>query len=99
MRFIILLSFLSLLICTTVQATHYRAGEIRVVQVGDCNDLTVEVSVFTYTKISGGSADADRQEIEVCWGDGTCSFEQRVIGIVPSPDVRSGWIQLLRGEE
>lgn len=59
-------------------ATHYRAGEIRVVQVGDCNDLTIEATIITYTKES--SFDADRQELTLCWGDGTCSVVQRFNG-------------------
>lgn len=59
-------------------ATHYRAGEIRVEQIGDCNDLTIKATIITYTKES--SADADRQELTICWGDGTCAVAPRVNG-------------------
>jgi gliding motility-associated-like protein len=60
------------------QATHYRAGEIRVEQIGDCNDLRVRATIVTYTKES--RPDADRQELTLCWGDGTCTIVPRVNG-------------------
>lgn len=54
----------------TVSATHNRAGEIRVEQIGDdCNSLTIRATVAIYTKTS--SSQADRDTIEICWGDGT----------------------------
>ena len=69
-----LLAFPSLL-----QATHYRAGEISVRQVGDCTEsLTVEASVVTYTKAS--RINVDRDSVLVCWGDGQCERVARVNG-------------------
>lgn len=56
-------------------ATHNRAGEITFKQK---DDLTIEVYVSTYTKIS--SVQADRDSIEVNWGDGTSSFIMRING-------------------
>jgi len=65
------LSFLLLLLLQLkVQATHNRAGEIRVEQIGDCNIVTVRATITTYTKAS--SINADRDTLTLCWGDGTC---------------------------
>ncbi|MEL7118416.1 MAG: gliding motility-associated C-terminal domain-containing protein [Bacteroidota bacterium] len=51
-------------------ATHNRAGEISVEQVGDCNtSLTIKATIVTYTKASSFRADRDSLTIE--WGDGT----------------------------
>lgn len=80
MRFFLLTCVGLLLFVFQAKATHYRAGEIRVEQVGDCNALTIKATVITYTKISGASSDADRQEITLCWGDGTCSTVLRSNG-------------------
>lgn len=52
-----------------VYATHNRAGEIRVEQIGDCNDLTIRATIITYTRAS--SVQADRDTLELFWGDGT----------------------------
>src|SRR6187431_2848510 len=68
----ILFWFLSL---TRVEATHNRAGEITIRQIGD---LTVEVTVTTYTKTS--STQADRDSVRVYWGDGSYEFVFRVNG-------------------
>jgi len=56
-------------------ATHNRAGEITYVQTGP---LTIEMTVTTYTKTS--SISADRDSIEIFWGDGTSEFVQRTNG-------------------
>ena len=53
-------------------ATHNRAGEISFDQIGD---LTIRMTITTYTKTS--SAAADRDSLEVFWGDGTSQFVQR----------------------
>jgi hypothetical protein len=47
-------------------ATHNRAGEITYRQI---SGLTFEFFITTYTKAS--SIDADRQDLEISWGDGT----------------------------
>ena len=49
-----------------VYATHNRAGEITYEQIGD---LTIRVTITTYTKTSSFSA--DRDSLEIFWGDST----------------------------
>jgi gliding motility-associated-like protein len=56
-------------------ATHNRAGEIRVEQTGP---QSVRATVITYTKTS--SVPADRDTLEICWGDGTCEKVARSNG-------------------
>jgi len=60
-------------------ATHNRAGEISIEQVGDCNEsLTVKATIVTYTKAS--SRPADRDTLTICWGDGVCERVARANG-------------------
>lgn len=60
-------------------ATHNRAGEISIEQVGDCtSSLTVMATIVTYTKAS--SVRADRDSLTICWGDGTCDVVARANG-------------------
>jgi len=56
-------------------ATHNRAGEITYVQTGP---LTIMMTVTSYTKTS--SVSADRDSIEIFWGDGTSEFVNRTNG-------------------
>jgi len=56
-------------------ATHNRAGEITIKQTGD---LTIEVTVTTYTKTT--STQADRDSVRVYWGDGSSEFVYRANG-------------------
>lgn len=60
-----------------VYATHYRAGEILYKQIGN---FQYEATVITYTKISGVSGQADRDTVEIFWGDGTSNLIPRVNG-------------------
>lgn len=53
-------------------ATHNRAGEITYRQIGP---QTIEVTITTYTKAS--STAADRDSLDVQWGDGTSEFVHR----------------------
>jgi len=53
-------------------ATHNRAGEITYRQIGQ---LTIEMTITTYTKNS--STAADRDSLDVFWGDGTNQFVRR----------------------
>jgi len=53
-------------------ATHNRAGEITLTQL---DDLTYEITITTFTYTL---SQADRQQLEVQWGDNTFSFAQRV---------------------
>ena len=74
-KFWVLVLFLSLWFADDLMATHNRAGEITVRQTGD---LTVEVTVTTYTKTS--STQADRDSVEVFWGDGSSEYVFRING-------------------
>ena len=55
-----------------VQATHNRAGEITLTQL---DDLTYEITITTFTYTL---SQADRNRLEVQWGDNTFSFANRV---------------------
>jgi gliding motility-associated-like protein len=65
-----MLAFFSLPYC--VDATHNRAGEITYKQIGP---LTIEMTIITYTKAS--SVAADRDSLDVFWGDGSRQFVVR----------------------
>jgi gliding motility-associated-like protein len=68
-----LLSILTILLSYQFSyATHNRAGEITYEQIGP---LTIRAKVTTYTKTS--SAAADRDSLEVSWGDGTMQWVRR----------------------
>lgn len=61
----------NLFFISKINATHNRAGEISISQVGDCtSSLTVKATITTYTKTS--SIQADRDTLFICWGDGKC---------------------------
>ncbi len=64
--------FLVLLVLAsiTASATHNRAGEIVVEQIGDGSQLTVRATIITYTAFEGNSEDADRDSLLIDWGDG-----------------------------
>lgn len=80
-----LLPLALLLLPLALWGTHNRAGEIRIEQVGNCADLTVRATVITYTKASAVAA--DRDSLEVYWGDGTKQWIYRVNG----PIGNGGW--------
>jgi gliding motility-associated-like protein len=65
-----LLSLFIFLFCLPLGlwATHNRSGEMTYRQIGP-NDI--ELTITTYTKISPPSNQADRNELNVDWGDGT----------------------------
>lgn len=67
-----------MLIWLPIQATHYRAGEIVYRLTAP---LTYEVDVITYTKTTGSSAGADRDTIQIFWGDGTSDVIVRINGV------------------
>lgn len=73
-RYILIIT-VSLLSAASIYATHNRAGEITYVQV---DDLTIRVTVTTYTKTS--SSAVDRDSILLKWGDGTEEFIYRTNG-------------------
>ncbi len=64
-----------LLLPLFAQATHNRAGEIHIQQIGP---LTIKATIITWTKTS--SASVDRDSLEICWGDGTCQMVPRTNG-------------------
>ncbi len=63
---------LTLFAVQSARATHNRAGEITYRQTGP---LSVEMTIITYTKAS--SVAADRDSLDVFWGDGTRQFVKR----------------------
>ncbi len=74
-----LLIAIGLLAALPAYATHNRAGEISIEQVGDCvTSLTVKATITTYTKAS--SVQADRDSLIICWGDGQCERVVRANG-------------------
>ena len=54
-----------------VYATHNRAGEITLTQIGHLT-YEIEIKTFTYSQ-----SPADRKELEVQWGDNTTSIATR----------------------
>lgn len=62
---LLLFFFLLLALPATLFATHNRAGEIHIEQIGP---LTVRATIITWTKTS--SVNADRDTLEINWGDG-----------------------------
>ena len=71
----IFLFIFTLFILSNLHATHNRAGEILFKQLSAFN---FEVSVYTYTKTS--SIQADRDSLEVFFGDGSFEWVYRVNG-------------------
>ena len=72
-----LLLLFTLVIASHVKvfATHNRAGEIQIEQIGP---LTIRATVITYTKAS--SVPADRKEVAITWGDGSTDTIKRTNG-------------------
>lgn len=70
--YILVFIFLSVLLPVETSATHNRAGEIRCKQIAE---LTYEITIITYTYSLSA---ADREELEVSWGDDTYSIAPRV---------------------
>ncbi len=73
-RIIFTILILAVLFSNAVWATHNRAGEITYTHV---SGLTYQITVTTYTK---ENAPADREELEVKWGDGSSDTIQRTNG-------------------
>jgi len=63
----------TLLFCITANATHNRAGEITYEQL---DDVTIRATITTYTRTSSFSA--DRDSLELFWGDGQSSLVYRI---------------------
>lgn len=60
-----------------VHATHNRAGELLYEYI---SPLSYRVTVITYSKISDISANADRDSLQINWGDGTIENVIRING-------------------
>ena len=67
-----ILIFLLIILTTSTYATHNRAGEITYRQI---SDLTYEITITTFTYVLSL---ADRDFLEVEWGDNTTSIAPRV---------------------
>lgn len=67
--------FMATLAISVLYGTHNRAGEIIYEQIGD---LTIRATIITYTKTSSQSA--DRDSLELFWGDGTSEYVIRANG-------------------
>ena len=70
-----LLFLLFMISAKNVHATHNRAGEITYEQIGP---LTIRMLLVTYTKSS--SSAADRDSVEILWGDGSKEWIARTNG-------------------
>ena len=73
--FTIIWTILLVAVQQVANATHNRAGEIRLEQIGE---LTLRATIITYTKAS--SVDADRDSLTIMWGDGNSEVVGRVNG-------------------
>ncbi|MBL0295206.1 MAG: hypothetical protein IPQ04_13405 [Saprospiraceae bacterium] len=84
-------TFMIILVCgSSALATHNRAGEIILKQVGD---LTLRATIVTYTKTSSFSV--DRDSLEIKWGDGSRQMIARANGngeILPNDVKRNYYI-------
>lgn len=72
---------ISLVFTSLAFATHNRAGEIIVEMIPDENGncgLRVRATIITYTKTS--AFNADRDSLELMWGDGSSEFVHRTNG-------------------
>ncbi len=74
--------FITILTPFAAMATHNRAGEITYRQL---SDLTYEITVTTYTATGPGQT-ADREALEVSWGDGTSDTVPRNGNILTLPN-------------
>jgi len=70
---ILLMTFFS----SNVYATHNRAGELLYEYI---SPLSYKVTVITYSKISDISGNADRDSLQIDWGDGTIETVVRING-------------------
>ncbi len=84
MRFkdILLSTLFSFFTFSIAFATHNRAGEITYKQI---SNFKFEVTVVTYTK---ESSPADRDSLELFWGDGQSQFIPRIEEVILADDVK-----------
>lgn len=72
MKRILFLILTLVYLAVPVQATHNRAGEITLTRI---DELTYEITITTFTYTL---SQADRNRLEVQWGDNTFTFADRV---------------------
>jgi gliding motility-associated-like protein len=72
----LLLPVLFVLNIFTLSATHNRAGEITYIQI---SDLTYEITITTFTYTLSY---ADREYLDVNWGDNSISTAQRISKVI-----------------
>ena len=72
MKYLLAICFIVLLLGRESFATHNRAGEITYRQI---SDLTFEITITTFTYTLSA---ADRNSLEVNWGDNTLSVAPRI---------------------
>ncbi len=77
---LLLLLFILLSAPSMLRATHNRAGEIHIEQIGP---LTIRATIITWTKTS--SVNADRDTLEINWGDGVIQKVARRNGFGSPP--------------
>ncbi len=76
------LVFVLMMMCLQAWSTHNRAGEIVYRYIGNGSTLTYEFKIITYTKYSGTSVDADRDTLDIDYGDGTIEPIERTSKIL-----------------
>ena len=82
MKLLLLLPLLSFAAIGSLSATHNTGGSVTYRHV---SGTTYEATITTFTETRGVSADADRDSLELDWGDGTIEFVLRS-SIEPQPD-------------
>ncbi|MCA9346873.1 gliding motility-associated C-terminal domain-containing protein, partial [Candidatus Saccharibacteria bacterium] len=87
-KYIQLLLIVLLLGSSNAFATHNRAGELLYEYI---SPLSYKVTVITYSKISDISQNADRDSLDLDWGDGTVETVVRtngpIVGGVPNGEL------------
>ncbi|MEZ4978318.1 MAG: gliding motility-associated C-terminal domain-containing protein [Chitinophagales bacterium] len=77
----LLIKFLLIVFCVIslnqLYATHNRAGEVLYEYI---SPLSYRATIITYTKISDISGNADRDSLDLNWGDGTIESVPRING-------------------
>ena len=82
-RHLILFTLAFVAVAQKAFATHNRAGEIYIEQIGP---LTIRATVITYTKAS--SVPADRREVGITWGDGSTDTIRRTNEVILAGDIK-----------
>jgi len=76
MKQTIFIQLVFILISFSSFATHNKSGEITYIQI---DEHTIKGIITTYTSLE--ARNADRDSLEICWGDRTCETIARVNGL------------------